>query len=109
MSVWFITGASRGFGIEITRQALGRGDQVAATARHPEAITQAIPDAGDALLALPLDVTSAGQGDLDLHRLPHLTDMTAQQQRSSSGESRALASKTGSTHKLGVAKGRWVP
>jgi NAD(P)-dependent dehydrogenase (short-subunit alcohol dehydrogenase family) len=61
MSVWFITGASRGFGIEITRQALGRGDQVAATARHLEAITQAIPDAGDALLALPLDVTSVGQ------------------------------------------------
>jgi NAD(P)-dependent dehydrogenase (short-subunit alcohol dehydrogenase family) len=29
MTVWFITGASRGFGIEITRQALGRGDQVA--------------------------------------------------------------------------------
>jgi NAD(P)-dependent dehydrogenase (short-subunit alcohol dehydrogenase family) len=61
MTIWFITGASRGFGIEITRQALARGDQVAATARHPEAITQAIPDAGDALLALPLDVTSAGQ------------------------------------------------
>jgi len=61
MSVWFITGASRGFGIEITRQAVGRGDQVAATARNPEAITEAVPDAGDALLALPLDVTSAGQ------------------------------------------------
>ena len=37
MSAWFITGASRGFGLEITRQALGRGDRVAATARHPEA------------------------------------------------------------------------
>src|SRR3984893_2035160 len=61
MPVWFITGASRGLGLEITRQALGRGDQVAATARHPEAIAQAIPDAGDALLTLPLYVTSAGQ------------------------------------------------
>ena len=61
MSVWFITGASRGFGIEITRQALGRGDQVVATARHPEAIRQAVPDAGDALLSLPLDVTSASR------------------------------------------------
>ena len=61
MSVWFITGASRGFGTEITRQALGRGDQVVATARHPGAIRQAVPDAGDALLALALDVTSAGQ------------------------------------------------
>jgi NAD(P)-dependent dehydrogenase (short-subunit alcohol dehydrogenase family) len=44
MSVWFITGPSRDFGIEITRQALGRGDQVVATARHPEAIRQAVPD-----------------------------------------------------------------
>jgi NADP-dependent 3-hydroxy acid dehydrogenase YdfG len=61
MTVWFITGAARGFGIEITRQALSRGDQVVATARHPEAITQALPHTGDALLALPLDVTSAGQ------------------------------------------------
>jgi NAD(P)-dependent dehydrogenase (short-subunit alcohol dehydrogenase family) len=61
MTVWFITGASRGFGIEITRQALGRGDQVAATARHPEEITEAIPDTGNALLTLPLDVTRAGQ------------------------------------------------
>jgi NAD(P)-dependent dehydrogenase (short-subunit alcohol dehydrogenase family) len=61
MSVWFITGASRGFGIEITRQALGRGDQVVATARHPEAIRQAVPDAGDALLPLRLDVTSASR------------------------------------------------
>jgi NAD(P)-dependent dehydrogenase (short-subunit alcohol dehydrogenase family) len=62
MSVWFITGASRGFGIEITRRALDRGDQVAATARHPEAITQAIPDAGNALPTLPLDVTNADSG-----------------------------------------------
>jgi NAD(P)-dependent dehydrogenase (short-subunit alcohol dehydrogenase family) len=61
MTVWFITGASRGFGLEITRLALSRGDQVAATAQHPEAITEAIPDAGDALLTLPLDVTNASQ------------------------------------------------
>ena len=61
MTVWFITGAARGFGVEITRQALGRGDQVVATARHPETITQKVPDAGDALLAVPLDVTSTGQ------------------------------------------------
>ncbi|SMH43996.1 NADP-dependent 3-hydroxy acid dehydrogenase YdfG [Rathayibacter oskolensis] len=59
MSVWFITGASRGFGIEIVREALSRGDHVIATARRPESITQRFPNAGDALLALPLDVTDA--------------------------------------------------
>lgn len=31
MSVWFITGASRGFGLEIAREALNRGHLVAAT------------------------------------------------------------------------------
>jgi NAD(P)-dependent dehydrogenase (short-subunit alcohol dehydrogenase family) len=61
MSVWLITGASRGFGLELTRQALDRGDQVAATAGDPNAITRALPDAGSALLPLPLDVTNASQ------------------------------------------------
>ncbi|HLT82797.1 MAG TPA: oxidoreductase [Phototrophicaceae bacterium] len=57
MTTWFITGASRGFGLEITRQALDRGDRVVATARRPEAITRALPGHGDRLLALALDVT----------------------------------------------------
>lgn len=35
MTTWFITGASRGFGLEIARQALERGDNVVATARTP--------------------------------------------------------------------------
>jgi NAD(P)-dependent dehydrogenase (short-subunit alcohol dehydrogenase family) len=48
MTAWLITGASRGFGIEIAGQALGGDDQVVATARHPKAMTQAIPDAGAA-------------------------------------------------------------
>src|SRR6476620_5338002 len=56
MSVWFITGASRGFGLEITREALCRGDSVVATARNPRAVHDAIPDGGDRLLAVGLDV-----------------------------------------------------
>ncbi len=56
MSVWFITGASRGFGLEITREALSRGDCVVATARNPQAVQDAIPDGGDRLLAVGLDV-----------------------------------------------------
>ncbi|MFE7568524.1 oxidoreductase [Streptomyces sp. NPDC057539] len=57
MSVWMITGASRGFGAEIARTALASGHDVVATARDPRAVRSLFPDAGDALLALPLDVT----------------------------------------------------
>ncbi len=54
--VWFITGASRGFGLLIARDALARGDQVIATAREPQAVTAAL-GAHPNLLALRLDVT----------------------------------------------------
>ena len=57
MSVWFITGASRGLGAEIGRQALAQGHQVVATARDTDAVDRAFPDAGDSLLAVGLDVT----------------------------------------------------
>ncbi|MBP2474439.1 NAD(P)-dependent dehydrogenase (short-subunit alcohol dehydrogenase family) [Crossiella equi] len=61
MTTWFITGASRGFGLELARQALRRGDSVVATARNPESITRALPEAGERLLAVVLDVTDEGQ------------------------------------------------
>lgn len=61
MSVWFITGASRGFGLEIAREALSRGHDVVATARDAAAITAALPEAGDHLLAVTLDVTDETQ------------------------------------------------
>jgi NAD(P)-dependent dehydrogenase (short-subunit alcohol dehydrogenase family) len=57
MSVWFITGSSRGFGLEITRAALVAGHQVVATARNTETVRARFPDAGDALLTVALDVT----------------------------------------------------
>jgi NAD(P)-dependent dehydrogenase (short-subunit alcohol dehydrogenase family) len=59
--VWFLTGASRGFGLEIARKILAQGDRVVATARRAEQIRIALPDAGDALLAIDLDVTEADQ------------------------------------------------
>jgi NADP-dependent 3-hydroxy acid dehydrogenase YdfG len=61
MSVWFITGASRGFGLEIAREALTRGHDVVATARDAATITAALPDAGEHLLAVTLDVTDEAQ------------------------------------------------
>jgi NAD(P)-dependent dehydrogenase (short-subunit alcohol dehydrogenase family) len=63
MTVWFITGASRGFGLEITREALSRGDSVVATARTPQTILDAFPDAEDRLLAVPLDISDTTQVD----------------------------------------------
>ncbi|UXY32123.1 oxidoreductase [Streptomyces sp. HUAS TT20] len=61
MTTWFITGAARGFGLEIARQALERGDNVVATARNPETVEKTLPQYGDQLLALALDVTDESQ------------------------------------------------
>lgn len=61
MLVWFITGSSRGFGLEIARSALERGDAVVATARDPGQVEAALPGFGDRLLATALDVTNADQ------------------------------------------------
>jgi NAD(P)-dependent dehydrogenase (short-subunit alcohol dehydrogenase family) len=55
--VWFVTGASRGIGAEITKAALAAGDAVVATARDPKHITARFA-ASDQLLPVALDVTS---------------------------------------------------
>lgn len=59
--VWFITGASRGFGRVWTEAALKRGDKVAATARRLESIAALNEQFGDSVLTLELDVTNAVQ------------------------------------------------
>ncbi|WP_353946405.1 SDR family oxidoreductase [Streptomyces sp. HUAS MG91] len=55
--IWFITGASRGFGRSFAEAALERGDQVAATARKVSALDDLATKYGDAVLPLTLDVT----------------------------------------------------
>lgn len=60
MRTWFITGASRGFGALIAKEALNAGDAVLATARNPQSAIDAIGDHPN-LLALPLDVTNEAQ------------------------------------------------
>lgn len=59
--IWFITGASRGFGRLWAEAALERGDRVAATARTVSDLTPLTERYGEAVLALALDVTSTEQ------------------------------------------------
>ncbi|MDP9794512.1 NAD(P)-dependent dehydrogenase (short-subunit alcohol dehydrogenase family) [Catenuloplanes nepalensis] len=57
--VWFITGTSRGFGRSFAESALGRGDQVAATARDTATLDDLVATYGDDVLPLALDVTDS--------------------------------------------------
>ena len=59
--VWFITGASRGFGQVWVEAALKRGDKVAATARKLESIAGLNEKYGENVLTLELDVTNSEQ------------------------------------------------
>src|SRR6187402_1990870 len=60
MRVWFITGASRGFGALIAEAALKAGDAVVATARDPSTVTARL-GTHERLLAARLDVTSEAE------------------------------------------------
>jgi NAD(P)-dependent dehydrogenase (short-subunit alcohol dehydrogenase family) len=55
--VWFITGASKGFGREWSIAALQRGDRVAATARDTSTLDDLVVEFGDRVLPIELDVT----------------------------------------------------
>lgn len=63
MGVWFITGAGRGMGLDITRAALAAGHQVVATGRDTEKVAKAIGSPSDGLLIVKLDVTSQSDAD----------------------------------------------
>ncbi|MCX7306028.1 MAG: SDR family oxidoreductase [Hyphomicrobiales bacterium] len=54
--VWFITGASKGFGRVWAEAALARGDKVAATARDVGTLRDLVASYGDAIAAIKLDV-----------------------------------------------------
>jgi NAD(P)-dependent dehydrogenase (short-subunit alcohol dehydrogenase family) len=58
--VWFVTGAARGFGLQIARAALDQGDAVVAAARRPQDVERALGRNGN-LLAVELDVTNERQ------------------------------------------------
>jgi NAD(P)-dependent dehydrogenase (short-subunit alcohol dehydrogenase family) len=55
--IWFITGASRGMGVDIAKAALAAGHAVVATGRNPKRVSSALGTHDD-LLTVKLDVTS---------------------------------------------------
>ncbi len=55
-TVWFITGAARGMGIDIAKAALAAGHSVAATARNEAKVTEALGE-HENLLPVSLDIT----------------------------------------------------
>lgn len=60
--VWFITGASRGFGREIVLEALRQGHRVVTTARNTADVHSWLPaEAIERTLVLPLDVVDQAQ------------------------------------------------
>ena len=59
---WFITGAGRGMGVDITKAALAAGYSVVATGRDTRAVAEAV-GASDDLLVVKLDVTISADAE----------------------------------------------
>src|ERR1700742_370485 len=57
---WLITGVSSGFGHEMTRQLLERGDRVAGTVRRLDSVRDLAEQYGDRFWSAELDVTDLG-------------------------------------------------
>ena len=55
-ATWFVTGTSRGLGLELVKQVLERGDRVAATTRSAQRLLAALGDEADTSRLLPLTV-----------------------------------------------------
>jgi NAD(P)-dependent dehydrogenase (short-subunit alcohol dehydrogenase family) len=59
--VWFITGCSTGFGLDLARLIVSRGWRAVVTARDQARVADIAKGAEDRVLALSLDVTDAAQ------------------------------------------------
>src|SRR5437879_12988380 len=60
--IWFITGASRGMGVEFVKAALAAGHAVVGTGRDTDAVAKAVGDL-DGLRVVKLDVTSRADAE----------------------------------------------
>jgi NAD(P)-dependent dehydrogenase (short-subunit alcohol dehydrogenase family) len=61
-TVWFITGAGRGMGVDIAQAALAAGHRMVATGRDTGAVIDAVGEADD-LLVVELDITSLASAE----------------------------------------------
>jgi NAD(P)-dependent dehydrogenase (short-subunit alcohol dehydrogenase family) len=59
--VWLITGCSTGFGLELAKQVIARGDRVIVTARDKRRLASLVAGQESTTLALDLDVTRAAE------------------------------------------------
>src|SRR5438876_12061486 len=60
--IWFITGASRGMGVDFVKAALAAGHAVVGTGRDPDAAAKALGGLDD-LRVVELDVTSGADAE----------------------------------------------
>ncbi len=60
-AVWFITGCSTGFGRELAKLVLARGERVVVTARNVDQVADLSEGQSDHVLALALDVNEVSQ------------------------------------------------
>src|SRR5438094_6483400 len=60
--IWFITGASRGMGVDFAKAALAAGHAVVASGRDSDRVSKALGQSND-LLAVKLDVTSRADAE----------------------------------------------
>lgn len=64
--VWFITGAGRGMGVDITKAALAVGHKVVATGRSTDSVAKALGE-DENLLIVKLDVTKQADAEAAIH------------------------------------------
>ncbi len=65
--VWFVTGASRGMGVEIVKAALAAGFRVVATGRDISKVEKSVGTSSDNLLVLKMDVTNPKEIEMAVH------------------------------------------
>jgi short-subunit dehydrogenase len=64
--VWFITGASKGFGLSLVKQLLDAGQFVAATSRNRQELIEAVDTAANNFLPLQVDLVNESSVSLAL-------------------------------------------